>query len=1327
MRTWTKRFLAVLCSAAMLMCSLYISEPQHARAATTTDVFDFNGTDFDTSVLAGEGSGPLANTATALSDTSGVPEGFADGVYAGSKNGSYISVPVDFAKPIDLAKVTSIKVRMYVNGSDISSDKLRIFAEDGTANGRYEQLDYASYGASCTWSEIDITDILNNQKLATAKDENGYLDRFIIGQRVYGNSSIIYFDSIIIEGEDYFVEAGDIYDFNGTDFSTALLAGEGNGPLASANLAKLLADTGEVPEGFIDNVYGGGSGTYASVPIDFAKPIDLSKVTSIKVRMYITEYTLSGTPKLRILSEDSTNDSNSYVETTYTDAGITFGQWCEVDLTDELNNSKIRKDENGYLDRFIIAYRVYGSTAPTVYFDHIAIVGEDYLVQQDIVEPEEPEPGITEFTEVSVGDFVDSNGNTMESKDYPYAENIVDDFRLKEHTSFEGKKLQLRMKFQYGENETRIHVAGNNTYSGLMIYPNKTGTYLFIIASQDYAGTDSFQAIEVSAANAGVASFINESFLLELSFDFGKTDSSNRADLSLGVYINENLYHGQTYTFTKCDLSKFGNYLTLYRANASSIVTVGSAKLEPDTYDFNGTDFDTTVYASEGNGVLTSGNLATKLTDTSAVATGFADGVYGGCSANYVSFPVCFPQAIDLSRVMSIKVRMYVPTELDGANSRIRIFTDEIVANATYADASYKDDMGGVYGAWYEMDITTLLKDSRITKDSNGNLGRFIIGFRTYGNYTCYFDSIIIEGFDYFVSEEGTFRDVTFSKLGQASQFNTTTNAWDIYPVPENPISVPGQEGITTFNVDCDIDGAKYEAVFTRSDNVKGLYMVIPEIHLPHDADGVVVTIQAGEYAPNGVTAGIRITEDYEIYLHKGDLTTYQGEVLCEADNGSYVVGEGDNIKIDGVPATTGQEYKVSGVHLMTYSLDGYEYAKHIILYLYGDMNDDGAVATSDLIVIKKYLANHRSITKAGAKAADMDVDDVVTAKDIKLLRQRLVTDSGALVLCPTDGRIVAHADAVAEEYVTNYYVTKADTFGIDPIACGRNVTLLKWISFENVENYTVKLATKADMTDAITYETSDCTLGLLNLLVDTDYYWTIAAGEFVSDVQSFHTQDTIRTITIDGVDNARDGGGWDTIDGKYVKQGMFYRGAKIDNITPNGIDVMLDQLGIKTDLDLRNPGEENSGASPLGTSVNYINVGGPYYWEDTRGINAKAYQEALVTEIRTFANPDNYPIYVHCSIGRDRTGTLCFLINALLGVSEQDLFMDYEFSTLSLNRSEYSSAQWLTGVFDNMYDNVKAYAPDGTMAEATEAFMLSIGVTQEEIDSIREILLEEK
>ena len=58
---------------------------------------------------------------------------------------------------------------------------------------------------------------------------------------------------------------------------------------------------------------------------------------------------------------------------------------------------------------------------------------------------------------------------------------------------------------------------------------------------------------------------------------------------------------------------------------------------------------------------------------------------------------------------------------------------------------------------------------------------------------------------------------------------------------------------------------------------------------------------------------------------------------------------------------------------------------------------------------------------------------------------------------------------------------------------------------------------------------------------------------------------------------------------------------------------------------------------------MNYFTVVGPQYIQ----ITDEQYQNALAKEIRTFADETNYPIYFHCQIGRDRTGTLAMLINA--------------------------------------------------------------------------------
>lgn len=299
----------------------------------------------------------------------------------------------------------------------------------------------------------------------------------------------------------------------------------------------------------------------------------------------------------------------------------------------------------------------------------------------------------------------------------------------------------------------------------------------------------------------------------------------------------------------------------------------------------------------------------------------------------------------------------------------------------------------------------------------------------------------------------------------------------------------------------------------------------------------------------------------------------------------------------------------------------------------------------------------------------------------------------------------------------------------------------LAWESEENALYYTVKLSRNADLSDSTSYMTLDNTLDVEDLFMGTKYYYQVIARFENKTVKSrifeFETSYLPRTLSVDGVSNTRDMGGYYTEDGKHrVRQGMVYRGGKLDNVTESGKNKLLNVYGIKTDIDLR--GE--IAASPLGSGVTFVNVSGPYYTGGT-GVDSTersdktywngTYREALLKEIQAFANPENYPIYIHCSLGRDRTGTLAFLIDALLGVGETDLYRDYEASFFStMGCLDGTSPDTMVGnIFTGLYryiKNYKALPSTYSFADKTERFLLDIGVTQDEIDSIRSILLEE-
>ena len=106
--------------------------------------------------------------------------------------------------------------------------------------------------------------------------------------------------------------------------------------------------------------------------------------------------------------------------------------------------------------------------------------------------------------------------------------------------------------------------------------------------------------------------------------------------------------------------------------------------------------------------------------------------------------------------------------------------------------------------------------------------------------------------------------------------------------------------------------------------------------------------------------------------------------------------------------------------------------------------------------------------------------------------------------------------------------------------------------------------------------------------------------------------------------------------------------------------------------------------------------------------------------EFKACADPDNYPIGFHCSLGRDRTGTLAAMLYAVSGVSRYDIVKEYELSWLSTAAANNVSIQ--TGSINKLCNFIES--KDGeTFKDKACNFLLSIGVTQAELNSVRDIL----
>lgn len=246
------------------------------------------------------------------------------------------------------------------------------------------------------------------------------------------------------------------------------------------------------------------------------------------------------------------------------------------------------------------------------------------------------------------------------------------------------------------------------------------------------------------------------------------------------------------------------------------------------------------------------------------------------------------------------------------------------------------------------------------------------------------------------------------------------------------------------------------------------------------------------------------------------------------------------------------------------------------------------------------------------------------------------------------------------------------------------------------------------------------------NLRVGTLYAWEVRArvGRSVvgrSGTAEFRTHpQTPRWIHVEGVTNLRDLGGWPLPGDRRVRQGLFFRGSEMNShcqITPAGRKVLVEQLGIRTDIDLRGIGEERQAVLDP-QQVTYINI--PLASYDM--IASPEYTRAYRALFGLFARRENYPLYLHCWGGADRTGTAAFLVGALLGMRMEDLVKDYELTSLSVWGERRSDGE----PFCEMLQILELFAPRGSSLQTqAEGYLRVIGVSDEEVAAIREILTE--
>ena len=254
-----------------------------------------------------------------------------------------------------------------------------------------------------------------------------------------------------------------------------------------------------------------------------------------------------------------------------------------------------------------------------------------------------------------------------------------------------------------------------------------------------------------------------------------------------------------------------------------------------------------------------------------------------------------------------------------------------------------------------------------------------------------------------------------------------------------------------------------------------------------------------------------------------------------------------------------------------------------------------------------------------------------------------------------------------------------------------------------------------ADFRQKYTMNTTEQTLAVYNLLPGKRYYWRIND----SPIGSFTTGAALpRFLYVQGLANVRDIGGYRTVDGRRLRYNRILRGSEMDGghwLAPMGQQYLHDFMHSRTDIDLRKKNDQAK-ISPIGTDVRSL----PLEYGAYDAIFAAEYYAMTQALFTLFADPLAYPIYMHCIAGADRTGTVIFLLECLLGMREEDIVADYEASSLSIwgDRSHRSEE------YRAMVARLATFS-GADRREQVKTYLKYCGITQAQFTAIENNLLE--
>ena len=196
---------------------------------------------------------------------------------------------------------------------------------------------------------------------------------------------------------------------------------------------------------------------------------------------------------------------------------------------------------------------------------------------------------------------------------------------------------------------------------------------------------------------------------------------------------------------------------------------------------------------------------------------------------------------------------------------------------------------------------------------------------------------------------------------------------------------------------------------------------------------------------------------------------------------------------------------------------------------------------------------------------------------------------------------------------------------------------------------------------------------------------------------------------------NIRDLGGRYCKGGR-VAYGKMYRGGTFFE-PEEARRILVDRLGIGADINLRGAEESPETVSPLGEDIlfcrpnecQWYTIASTDTWRETLGFVFDCAERDV-------------PVYFHCYSGADRTGTLSAVIEALLGVSDEDMDKNYELTNFENNnpptrlRTMVGEYQW-----GNLMHEFSLLPGDGPLSERIEKWMTDeLGFERERVERFK-------